>query len=42
MGTLIVMILLGFIVFLAIRSVYRNKKHCNGSCGSCGGSCHHS
>lgn len=42
MGNLIVIAVLGIVVALAARSVWKDHKsggHCNGNCGSCG-SCH--
>lgn len=41
-ANLIVLAVLGVVIFLAARSLYRKKKSspgCTGNCGSCGG-CH--
>ena len=45
MGTFIVLVVLGWIVFLIIRSMVKAKKNgksisCGGDCKNCGGGCH--
>ncbi|MDD6213098.1 MAG: FeoB-associated Cys-rich membrane protein [Clostridiales bacterium] len=45
MGTFVVLIILAFVVFLAIRSMIKSKKagksiSCGGDCKHCGGHCH--
>ena len=45
MGTFIVLVVLGLIVFLIIRSMVKAKKNgksisCGGDCKNCGGGCH--
>ncbi|MEI3199241.1 MAG: FeoB-associated Cys-rich membrane protein [Lachnospiraceae bacterium] len=40
MGTIIVLLVLVLIVFLAARSIYRDKKSGKGSCGGNCSACH--
>lgn len=45
MGTFVVLTILAFVVFLAIRSMIKSKKagksiSCGGDCKHCGGHCH--
>ncbi|MDO4170123.1 MAG: FeoB-associated Cys-rich membrane protein [Lachnospiraceae bacterium] len=45
MGTIVVLAIVVFIVGLAIRSMYKDKKagksiQCGGQCKTCGGYCH--
>ena len=45
MGTFIVLVVLGLIVFLIIRSMVKEKKNgksisCGSDCKNCGGGCH--
>ncbi len=39
MGTAVVLVILAFVIALAVRSLYKDKK--NGKSISCGGDCSH-